>query len=159
MNMLKNQCKQGKEKSSAAFTYIEVVVALIIISLIASVLFFSYSVCIKSINSSRKSVKSAVEYLNIDSYLRKKIESVSFPFWLQKYDYSFSDNEIVLSWLDGVKDKQIIKLPEEVRIIDIKPLLSENKRIKGLYIKYYIKKQECELKALFASRIYGTEEI
>ena len=72
MTMLKNLCKFPK-KNNSAFTYIEVILALVIIALISVLLFFSYSVCIRSFNSARESVKESIVHLNTDKIIRKNM--------------------------------------------------------------------------------------
>lgn len=74
MNIQKNLYNIYKEKSRDAFTYIEVIVSLLIISLIAGVLYISYAACLKNIDSSRISVNDSIERLNTDTLIRKKLK-------------------------------------------------------------------------------------
>lgn len=163
MNMQKNRCSffsiVKNEKKSNAFTYIEVIVALVVISLIAGLLYFSYSICIKSFTSSRESVREAVERLNTDAFLRKKIQSVSIPYWEKDFDFSFSEAQITLPWLEGIKAEQSVIMPENASIKDVTPIKSDKGKPKGLHIKYYIKNNEYVVKVLFASRFYGEVEL
>lgn len=160
MNILKNLYNYKKnQKSKEAFTYIEVIVSLLIIALLAGLLYFSYAICIKGINSSRKSVKESIEWLNTDSMLRKKIEAVSIPFWQKDYEYSFSPNSLTISWMNGVKTSETISLPDVFEIQSVEPINSEKDSIKGLIIKYQYKNSEYELKALFSSRSFGSVQI
>jgi type II secretory pathway component PulJ len=160
MNILKNLYNYKKiKKSKEAFTYIEVIVSLLIIALLAGLLYFSYAICIKGINSSRKSVKESIEWLNTDSILRKKIEAVSIPFWQKDYEYSFTPNSLTISWVNGLNASETINLPNIFKIQAVEPINSENDSIKGLIIKYQYKNSDYELKALFSSRPYGSAQI
>ena len=159
MNMQKNQNSFHKLKINEAFTYIEVIVSLIIISLIACLLYFSYSICIKGFNSSRESVTDSLIHISVDSYFREKIQTVTIPYWLYDYEYTFTDSEIMLSWMNGEKKLDKVTVPKNVKIDDIRVIFSENKNIKGLHIKYFIKSKEYETKVLFASRVFGDLQI
>ncbi len=157
MNILKSL--YNHKKSKEAFTYIEVIVSLLIIALLAGLLYFSYAICIKGINSSRKSVKESIEWLNTDSLIRKKIEQVSIPFWVTDYEYSFSSNSLTLSWINGVNNSETLSLPEIFKIQKVETIDAENDSIKGLIVKYQYKNADYELKALFASRTFGSSQI
>ena len=56
-----------------AFTYIEVLVSLIIISLIASLLYFSYFVSIRSIRKSEDDLKIQILRLDVDAKIRDSV--------------------------------------------------------------------------------------
>ena len=66
MIMQKTQCKFLISKESEGFSYIEVIVSLLIISFIAGLLYFSYSICIKSLYSSKESIRNSIEHLETD---------------------------------------------------------------------------------------------
>lgn len=158
------QKKQNKKfiqirKQTNAFTYIEVIVSLLIISVLAGLLYITFSIGIKQFRSSKKSVNYLIERLDTDTIIRTGIEKVSIPFWVTEYDYSFSNNEIALSWINGIKEKTIINIPDNAVIINIEEILSEKDSIKGLIVKYTINNHVYEIKALFASRTYGDVQI
>ncbi|MCI6592811.1 MAG: type II secretion system GspH family protein [Spirochaetia bacterium] len=158
MIMQKTQCKFLISKKSEGFSYIEVIVSLLIISFIAGLLYFSYSICIKSLYSSKESIRNSIDHLEADEYLRESIQSVLVPFWQKSIDYSFTENEISISWDNGEVTKSF-KMKAKAKIIEVNPIYSEEVRIKGLHIKYNVNNKSYETKALFASRYYGDVQI
>lgn len=159
MNIQKNLYNIYKEKSRDAFTYIEVIVSLLIISLIAGVLYISYAACLKNIDSSRISVNDSIERLNTDTLIRKKIENVVIPFWIKKYETSYSSNTLTLQWINGIDKSETIIIPDNFSIVEVEQIVLEGNIPKGLIIKYEYKKNVYELKALFASRPYGKVQL
>lgn len=155
--MLKKVLKKQNEKV-VAFTLIETLVALLVVSLMGMVLYFSFFVSVKSVNSSNKNISIQIERLNIDRKLRNSIESVKVPFWIKEYDYSFSQNHLLLSWINGIEEKQNINFSENVVLDSCMPILSKEDRIIGFEIKYSIKNNQFTTKALFASYSYGEKE-
>ncbi len=155
MIMQKTQCNL---KTSYAFSYIEVIVSLLIISFIAGLLYFSYSICVKSLYSSKESINNSIEHLEADEYLRESIQSVLVPFWQDTVEYSFTENEITISWNNGEISKSL-KMKHNVKIIEVNPVYSEQDRIKGLYVKYNLNNKSYESRVLFASRYYGDVQI
>ena len=65
--MLKKVLKKQNEKV-AAFTLIETLVALLVVSLMGMVLYFSFFVSVKSVNSSNKNLK----YSNTDRKIKHR---------------------------------------------------------------------------------------
>lgn len=145
--------------SNEGFTYIEVVVSLVIISLVAGLIYFSYAVSFKSLNSSKNRIKTEIIRINTDTLLRKNIESISIPFWDKEYDYSFSDNTIKLGRINGSREPYEIKLNDSVIITSCNPLKNKADKITGFEIRYQINGKEFETSALFASHDYGELEI
>lgn len=138
-----------------AFTYVEVITALLIISLLAGLLYFSYAICVKQINKSNVSLHDSIDRLNTDSLIRSNIESVIIPYWIKDYDYSFSKNEINLSWVNGIKTNKTIIISDNYEILNVSPIGKNKKKIEGLIVEYRVNNQVYEIKALFASKTYG----
>ncbi|MBP3561599.1 MAG: hypothetical protein J6J67_03745 [Treponema sp.] len=155
--MLKKILKKQNEKV-AAFTLIETLVSLLVVSLMGMILYFSFFVSVKSVNSSNNNVSVQIERLNTDRKLRTSIESVRVPFWVKEYDYSFSKNQLLLSWINGIDKKQNIGFSENVVLDSCIPILSKEDRIIGFEIKYSIKSNQFTTKALFSSYSYGEKE-
>lgn len=155
--MLKKILKKQNEKV-AAFTLIETLVSLLVVSLMGIILYFSFFVSVKSVNSSNNNVSIQIERLNTDRKLRTSIESVRVPFWVKEYDYSFSKNQLLLSWINGIDKNQNISFSENVVLDSCIPILSKEDRIIGFEIKYSIKSNQFTTKALFASYSYGEKE-
>lgn len=155
--MLKKILKKQNEKV-AAFTLIETLVSLLVVSLMGMVLYFSFFVSVKSVNSSNNNVSIQIERLNIDRKLRTSIESVRVPFWVKEYDYSFSKNQLLFSWINGIDKNQNISFSENVVLDSCIPILSKEDRIIGFEIKYSINSNQFTTKALFASYSYGEKE-
>lgn len=155
--MLKKILKKQNEKV-AAFTLIETLVSLLVVSLMGMILYFSFFVSVKSVNSSNNNVSVQIERLNTDRKLRTSIESVRVPFWVKEYDYSFSKNQLLLSWINGIDKNQNISFSENVVLDSCIPILSKEDRIIGFEIKYSIKSNQFTTKALFASYSYGEKE-
>ena len=155
--MLKKILKKQNEKV-AAFTLIETLVSLLVVSLMGMILYFSFFVSVKSVNSSNNNVSIQIERLNIDRKLRTSIESVRVPFWVKEYDYSFSKNQLLFSWINGIDKNKNISFSENVVLDSCIPILSKEDRIIGFEIKYSIKSNQFTTKALFASYSYGEKE-
>ena len=158
MNM---QRSQDRIYFAKAFSFMEVLVSLVIISLISALLYFSYAVSLKSIAKSRQKTSDELTLLRTDSLLRSKIEGFRFPFWTKEIKFEFTGNSIEI-YHDGEKTENssvLITVPEEIKITDCTALTGEDKSIRGLNIKYMIKETEHESKILFASRIYGENKI
>lgn len=155
--MLKKILKKQNEKV-AAFTLIETLVSLLVVSLMGMILYFSFFVSVKSVNSSNNNVSVQIERLNTDRKLRTSIESVRVPFWVKEYDYSFSKNQLLFSWINGIDKKQNIGFSENVVLDSCIPILSKEDRIIGFEIKYSIKSNQFTTKALFSSYSYGEKE-
>lgn len=155
--MLKKILKKQNEKV-AAFTLIETLVSLLVVSLMGMILYFSFFVSVKSVNSSNNNVSVQIERLNTDRKLRTSIESVRVPFWVKEYDYSFSKNQLLLSWINGIDKNQNISFSENIVLDSCIPILSKEDRIIGFEIKYSIKSNQFTTKALFASYSYGEKE-
>lgn len=155
--MLKKILKKQNEKV-AAFTLIETLVSLLVVSLMGMILYFSFFVSVKSVNSSNNNVSVQIERLNTDRKLRTSIESVRVPFWVKEYDYSFSKNQLLLSWINGIDKNQNISFSENVVLDSCIPILSKEDRIIGFEIKYSINSNQFTTKALFASYSYGEKE-
>lgn len=155
--MLKKILKKQNEKV-AAFTLIETLVSLLVVSLMGMILYFSFFVSVKSVNSSNNNVSIQIERLNIDRKLRTSIESVRVPFWVKEYDYSFSKNQLLFSWINGIDKNKNISFSENVVLDSCIPILSKEDRIIGFEIKYSINSNQFTTKALFASYSYGEKE-
>lgn len=146
-----------KDKNSA-FTYIEVLVSLIIISLIAGLLYFSYFVSIRSLRKSENEVKIQVLRLDVDAKIRDSVEGFTIPFWESGIDLTFSESQISFSWGDSPNNKRVLDFPSNVCIKDCEFLFSSSDTPQGLAVTYEINSQEFITKALFASYIYGEKE-
>ena len=146
-------------KARAAFSYIEVVVSLMIISMVALLLYFTYAVSVRSVNSSKQRIKTEIVRIKTDTVLRRSIENIIVPAWISEYEYSFNDNSINLSWVNGNQNITEIEIEKMVKIISVEPLKTKTDKILGFEIKYSIDVNEFETIAIFASRPYGESEI
>lgn len=150
-------CNQMKHKEG--FSYIEVTVSLFIISLIGLLLFFSYRISIKSVNSSRKKINTEVIRVYTDTLLRNNIEKICIPFWIPDLEYSYTENSLCIGWVDGTEETKNIRLDERVKISSCKPIETKKNNIIGFEISYEIDGCVFETVAVIASRVYGEIEI
>lgn len=141
-----------------AFTYIEVLVSLIIISLIAGLLYFSYFVSIRSLRKSENDLKIQILRLDVDTKIRDSAEEFIIPFWEKHINLTFSESQISFSWGDSPNNKRVLDFPSNVRIKNCDFLYSSSDIPQGLSVTYEINNQEFLTKALFASYFYGEKE-
>lgn len=161
MNMHRKLLEMKKKNPlSAGYSFIEVLVSLIIIALIGGILYFSYAVSVKSINSSRHKLQYAIIRLNTDTVLRKNIQRINIPYWINETpDITANENKIYLDWIDGKKEKKTITFSNKVSFTECIPILTSNKKIKGIEVKYLIDNNEYKTVSLFSSRPYGEIEL
>ena len=136
-----------KDKSySEGFSFIEVLVSLFIISMISMLLYFAYSLCLKTYNRSKEEIKITTLRANTDYILRKKIEKVTIPYWEKEYIFSFTDNSISLNWIDGKNDLIQVLLPENVKVIDVELIQSKENKYLGMKVSYELLSKKFEAK-------------
>lgn len=151
------QKKVFKDKVPA-FTYMEVLVSLVVISMVAGLLSFSYATGVKSLRNSKKEVTNQILRLNTDTQIRKYVEKVIMPFWENEYEITYSSNQISLPWVNGKEAPISINFPNNVKIVNCEVLLSSSDNPQGLIVTYNIDKEDYITKVLFASYKYGEKE-
>ncbi len=147
-----------KNKHTNAFSFIEVLISLLIISMLTLLLYFSFGTIIKSYNLSKKKIKNSITQINTDSILRSNIEKICIPFWENEYDFSFSKNSLTINWLNGINETKTIIIPDIVCIIDVDMISNTKGKAIGLRILYQIEDSDYELTASFASIPYGVKK-
>lgn len=147
--------KKINKTLNSGYTYIEVLVSLLVISMLSALLFFSYSFCVRSIRKTRQNITSSIERLNFEYSIRKKINSVSIPYWLKDYELSTESNVLILNWVNGVNSLELIHYPATIKILKIEQITKKSGFIIGLKINYEFRGKEYEILELFASRKYG----
>ncbi len=156
MIILYNKLKiKNSKRLVQGFSLVETLISILIISLIASVLYLVYWTSVKSLSSSKVQLQYSNLRLNTDILLRKNIESVSIPFWVNEYDYSFDKKSLLLSWVNGVRSPVLVKIPDKVTIENVELILSDEKNPSALKVIYRIDKKTYETISVFSSRKYG----
>ncbi|MBO4404927.1 MAG: type II secretion system protein, partial [Treponema sp.] len=139
-----------KNNLSSAFSYVEVLVSLFIISMISIVLAVSYSVGIKAVVKDKESVFSSYKHMKVDSFLRKNIEKIEFPYWINELLLDAEDNILTISCNNVT---YTIKLPEYVSIKKVEQLYPDG--LAGVKISYEIGNKTYKSSVLFSSYSYG----
>lgn len=145
-------------KKSAAFSYIEAVVSLLIISLICFLIANVYSVSIKSINKTRNKLTATILHMNADSELRDLINGINYPYWVKEYNIESDENTITVEYFKGNPEKYTGTF-NNIKIVECDFLRTNNKEPIGIFIKYTINDKEYETKELFSSFPFGAVKI
>ena len=142
------------QNKASGFSYIEAIVSLLIISLVAVMIASVYSVSIKALTNTRQKLKNSINHLKVDEEIREFISSVDYPFWIKEYKMNFSENAITVEYHKGIEGCTTKEF-NEVKIIECDFIRTSDKEPVGIYVKYILNEKEYETKSLFASFPYG----
>jgi prepilin-type N-terminal cleavage/methylation domain-containing protein len=140
-----------RNKSENGFTFIEVLVSLLIISSVGIVLYASFSAGFKGVEKSRTEIRDAVRHLQTDSVIRSAAESVQIPYWVTAYEMTAAGGSLELPWYEGKKETKTVQLPAGADIEKSELVREDGKSPFGIRITYKIGKREYTTSATFAS--------
>jgi prepilin-type N-terminal cleavage/methylation domain-containing protein len=133
------------------FSFIEVLVSLLIISLVGVVLYASFSTGFRAIEKAQTEVRTAVRHLQADHLIRSAAGAVEIPYWVTDYEMAAGENTLDLPWYEGEKESKTVQLPEGVIIEKSELVREDGKAPFGIRIQYKIGKREYAASAPFAS--------
>lgn len=142
------------QNKSSGFSYIEAIVSLLIISLVAVMIASVYSVSIKSLTNTRHKFKYSINHLKADEEIREFISSVDYPFWINEYKLDSSENSITVEYYKGIEGFTTKEF-NDVKIIECDFIRTSENEPVGIYVKYILNEKEYETKSLLASFPYG----
>lgn len=138
-------------REDSAFSLVEVLVSLFIISLLCGALYFAFSTSTKSIFKARKSSADNYNWYINDEKIRNIITSVNIPYWARDFDFSATGNVISLNYVSGNSDTKEYLLSDSVDIVSFQILTTSASKPFGIYLKFKIDDFEYELKEVFSS--------
>ena len=140
-----------RTKQEDGFSFIEVLVSLLIISLVGIVLYASFSTGFRAVEKSQTEVRTAVRHLQADHIIRSAAGAVQIPYWVTDYEMSAGERTLDLPWYEGEKESKTVQLPEHVIIEKSELIKKDGKSPFGIKIQYKIGKREYTTSAAFAS--------
>ena len=140
-----------RSDSENGFTFIEVLVSLLIISLVGMVLYASFSAGFRGIEKSKAEMRTAVRRLQTDSIIRSAAGSVRIPYWITEYEMTAAGETLEFPWYDGEKEIKTVRLPSGVVIDKSELVRKDGEAPFGIRITYKIGKREYTTSAAFGS--------
>lgn len=146
-------------KNNSGFSFIESLVSLSILSLMAVCIVAGIMIATKSYNKSKAVVHQTYVVYEADKYIRNVAKSVRPPFWVKKLDVTFSGSSFELCWINGVSSSQTFNLNPNIKITNIELVGKKDSIPLGMRVSYEYNDCEYSTSCLFASFSYGDFEI
>lgn len=146
-------------KINSGFSFIESLVSLSILSLMAVCIVAGILIANKSYAKSKADVQQTYIIYETDKYIRNIAKTVRPPYWIRKMDVNFSGSSFDLCWVNGISSSQTFHLNSNIKITKI-DLVGKKDSI-PLGMRVFFEYNECEYSTscLFASFPYGDFEI
>ena len=150
-----------KQKSSfrqnsfdSGFTFIETLISLAIISMMAVVITGGILISLQSYRKARTEIKKANLLLASDTQLRNDASHIMIPYWVSEMKFSFTESSITYSWVDGKEDSQTFSYTN-IAILDAELMKKGGKAPSGIRIKYEFDGNVYTASCLFSTFPYG----
>lgn len=150
---------QRSSKKNEAFTFIETLVSIVVISIITSLIYFCCSSAIKNIYKARTLTSADLKIIESDNKLRSIINSVSVPDWETDFEIKFTSRTITLRWVEGRDEDFIYEMDPDIEVDKCSVLQYRNGKISGIKIEYLYNGQRYECSQLFSSIPFGQIEL
>jgi len=147
--------KQKNRTRNEAFTLIETLVSLVIISIITTLIYFCCSSAIRNINKARNLTASDFKLIENDKNLRKIINSISVPDWETDYKLTYTPNSISFSWVEGQDCVYLYEFDNGFELKECTLMAYKNGEIAGIRIEYFYMGKNYECSQLFSSIPFG----
>jgi prepilin-type N-terminal cleavage/methylation domain len=148
---LQKKCFRTRNKKANGFTFVEVLVSMLILALTGAVLYGSFSVGLKAVGKSHTEVWNAVQRMQTDSIIRSAAGSVQIPYWVNTYGMNSGERTLEFEWYGGEREHKTIQLPPYVLLKKSELVRGKDNRPLGVRITYTIGMQEYTTSAVFAS--------
>lgn len=136
---------------NAAFTLMEALISLLIISLIGLVTISSFTSGTRSITKGSEKVSSIVKQLQTDSKIRSAAEKVCIPFWINECQITSTSNTITFPWQNGLQEEYTVTVPSDITIVSFELIEVSGKHPAGIKVTCSYKSEPFIIEALFAS--------
>jgi prepilin-type N-terminal cleavage/methylation domain-containing protein len=90
------------------FTFMEVIVAMAIMSLIGVSMWLGFTAAVKLIHRIPESTQMMQEFLGLDNMLREHVSRISIPFWEPQLDYYIDSSAAQFPFYEGIKTKYLL---------------------------------------------------
>lgn len=141
--------------ANKAFTFIETLVSLLIITIISTVMYLSFSSSIKDIIKIKEKERDSYKIFRIEQTIRDTISAVEIPFWSSDFYFSITEDTISCNYLNGNKEITTRKLPYPLKIINYEIVFFEKKKPVGIILNVEIDNCDRIINQTFASRPIG----
>lgn len=145
--------------NNSGFSFLESLVSLSILSLMAVCIVAGIMIATKSYTKSKAAIQQTYSVYQTDKFIRDVAKSVRPPFWVRKIDVSFSGSSFDLCWVDGVSSSQSFELNSDIKITNIELVGKKDSVPIGMRVFYEFNGCEYSTSCLFASFSYGDFEI
>lgn len=139
------------DKKNNAFTLIEALISLLIISLIGLVITTAFSAGIKSLSKGTKRTNDQIKQLQTDTRVRTVAGKVCIPWWENECSISITSNSITFPWQNGLNEEQTVQFPKEITILSYELISTQNKHPIGIKLVCVNRTEEFIIEALFGS--------
>lgn len=150
MHKLKPSMRILNNKNSA-FTLMEALISLLIISLIGLVITSAFTSGTRSITKGNEKVKGVVKQLQTDIKIRSAAEKVCIPWWINECQISSTTDTITFPWQDGLPNECTVTVPSGISIIDFELIKVPQQHPAGIKVTCSYKSESFIIEALFAS--------
>lgn len=126
------------------YSFIEVFVAVILIGIISTIIYINGSQITDSITQGKNSLNKKFDLISLKLILKDESQKVRTPWFNKEYLYKSSENELILYYYNGNKDKYLkmettdygVKISSDTDIIYSSDKLTGTFSLKGSYITY-----------------------
>ncbi|ULQ59086.1 prepilin-type N-terminal cleavage/methylation domain-containing protein [Brucepastera parasyntrophica] len=159
-------------KNEEGFTFMEVLVAIAIISIIGLSLLWGIASISDSVTRARENARLALSLLKADEYIRERTAEIRIPYWERNITFESSGSSASIPWYQGDKNAYLrfftenntvyaetefngetakLALLTGIENIEIRILENKNGAPAGLEIIYMLKGKEYRTVSPFAS--------
>ncbi|WP_177528875.1 hypothetical protein [uncultured Treponema sp.] len=142
-----------------AFTLMESLVSIAVMSSAIPAIVFAYSSCMHSVVFAKQNVRSNLDLINSDRILREFIQQIKIPPWVNEknINLTWSNQSIVIYTEQDDFCEYKLDLPEKIRILSCSLICKQNESV-GLLCEYELRNKRNKLIQIFASGYGDTDE-
>jgi len=109
---LKNSPELNCHKGDKGFTFIEVIVSVVIISIISFSLWLGFNTSIRLLFVIPEVTEKSNKLLTLNNIFQNGLERITIPFWISEYDevpeYELEEDRAVLPYFDGIMKRFLV---------------------------------------------------
>lgn len=137
------------------FSFIETLVSLLIISIISTVMYLSFSSSIKEIIKIKEKEKLDYQIFRSEQIIRNTISSIDIPFWKRDFYFFITEDSISCNYQNGNNKIETKKLPYSIKILSYEIIYFEKTNPVGIRIEFEMDNRIRIINQVFASRPIG----
>ena len=146
------KAKRFSKSVNEAFSFIEVLVSLLIVSLVSLIMYFAFSSSVKTLVNAKKNIRNQYKIFVSEKIIRDTVASVDVPFWKTDFAFSINENSLSCNYLNGEVKTETVRLPYQIKILKSEIVYFEDTKPVGVKIEFEMENETRSIRQTFASR-------